>query len=68
MVKILLDIKNCSECPFVRMKKVYTSDSWENVEEWSCSKTDDFKVITSYHEWNDKEKVPDWCPILVKEN
>lgn len=62
MVKITIEIKSCIECPFVKTEKVYTGDNWEDVQKWTCLKKHG-KIIYSYHEWNDKTEVPNWCPI-----
>ncbi len=65
-MEIKINIKNCSECPFVKIEKVYTADSWEDVSKWSCTKKKN-KTIHEYVEWNDKiTKIPDWCPVKVK--
>lgn len=65
MAEIKMKIKDCTECPFWETSKVYTADSWENVQKWTCKKKK--KVIAGYLETFDKNpKIPDWCPILVK--
>jgi len=60
-----LEIKHCSECPFLEKKRFYSSDSWELAYDWHCKKEND-KVIESYVGWNEEDdvKIPDWCPIL----
>jgi len=63
-VKIEVEIESCANCPFVKIEKVYTGDSWEDVQKWMCTKENN-KIIHSYHEWNDKTEVPKWCPIKV---
>lgn len=63
MPEIKIKIKDCSECPFFKSEKVYTSDSWDDVSKWTCTKKN--KIITGYHEQNDKETIPIWCPILI---
>lgn len=65
LTTIQLEIKSCEQCPFLHTQKVYTSDSWENGYLWTCKKKND-KQIAGFVEWNDKIKVPDWCPIKVK--
>jgi len=37
-VKIEVEIESCANCPFVKMEKVYTGDSWEDVQKWMCTK------------------------------
>lgn len=54
-------IQGCWNCPFCKSEKVYTADSFENVEKLTCGATD--KVIASYHETFDKDPIPDWCPL-----
>jgi len=64
MATIKLEIKDCSDCSHCKIGKVYTPDSWDDVQKWHCTKQD--KQIFGYHEWNDKSPIPDWCPILIK--
>jgi hypothetical protein len=65
MPTIALKIDSCSECPFLKTEKVYTGDSFEDIQKWKCKKARD-KVITSCHEWSDKlPAIPSWCPILI---
>lgn len=64
MPEIKLNIKNCSECPFIKIEKVYTGDSWEDVNKWSCTKKRN-KTI-QYVDRDDKiTTIPDWCPQKV---
>ena len=65
MTTIKLEIQDCSQCPFLERKTVYTSDSFERPEDWFCKKNDN-KKIAGYVEWHDKTPVPDWCPIKTK--
>lgn len=44
MTKIVLDIKNCSDCPNFKKEKVYTKDSWEDIYDWFCKKKNDKKI------------------------
>lgn len=63
MPTIKLKIKDCRECPKFHSEKVYTADSWEDVEKWVC-KAKHNKIITRYHEGNGKAPdVPEWCPL-----
>lgn len=64
-MKIQLEIKSCQECPFFKTEPYYTADSWENADNWFCTKADD-KKIAGYVEWNDNPAIPDWCPSAVK--
>jgi len=69
-MKIEIELKSCSECPFCDIQKVYTPDSWDNVSKWTCKHIKSGKegrVISSYVDWYDKkEGVPTWCPAKVK--
>lgn len=56
------DLLKCETCGHCNKQRVYTSDSWEHVEKWTCKNNN--KVIGEYIEWNDKISLPDWCPIL----
>jgi hypothetical protein len=60
--EIKLPIESCLDCPKLKTEKVYTADSWENVESWFCKEAE--KFVAKYHEWPDKKPdVPPWCPL-----
>jgi len=63
--KIGLKIEHCGECPHLQSKRVYTEDSFEHGEKWECGVNGE--LIGGFVEWNDDKRVPNWCPILVKE-
>lgn len=67
MAKIEIEIKNCKECPYFKMQRHYTSDSFENVFDWYCTKKGG-KKIAGYVEWSEdgNVEIPDWCPCAVK--
>ena len=69
MAKIVLEIKNCSSCPHFRTENPWSSDGWDRMIDWVCRKTSPPRVIQSSVEWHEESKivVPDWCPILIKE-
>lgn len=67
MTTIQFKIESCKECPFFEERRLYTSDSFENVFDWFCTKYE-VKKIAGYVEWRDKPRIPDWCPIKVKED
>lgn len=93
MTKVLLEIEDCSQCPFHYSSPYPTDDSFERPEYWWCSNPNvekevqspdpdsekrrlfykghwdckKFSYVAGYVEWNDKIKIPDWCPIKVKE-
>lgn len=60
-MKIELDISNCDDCPKAKISKVYTSDSWDDVRQIICGKTEE--VIYKYLDWNDKSPIPLKCPL-----
>jgi len=64
-MKIQIEIKKCSECPFFKEERVYTADSFEMPFDWFCKKARG-KKIAGYVEWHDKVKIPDWCPCAIK--
>ena len=70
MTKIIIDIKDCRECPFHYTTPYPTSDSWERAQNCFC-KHDDVqhckqdKLVSGYIEWHDKVPIPFWCPIAV---
>lgn len=65
MAKIIIDIKNCKKCPHLKITDTYSSDSWDRMDDWHCSKEN--KKIQGAVEWweEDKIKIPNWCPIKV---
>ena len=76
MVTIQLKIKNCSECPYCKITRLYTEDSWEHAQDYWCELTPaapknergrssvPFRLIAGYVEWNDETPTPpEWCPI-----
>lgn len=65
MPTIKLEIDSCLDCPYLRESKIYTGDSFEDIQEWECAKAHG-KSISKSVEWNCRPTVPDWCPILVK--
>jgi hypothetical protein len=70
MAKITLEIKNCSECPHFRTENPWSSDGWDRMVDWVCHKTSSPRKIEGSVEWHEESKirVPDWCPILIKED
>ncbi len=59
---IRLTIENCSECPYVRKKRVWTDDSWDEIYDYFCSISN--KKVAAYMEWFDKmPDVPKDCQI-----
>lgn len=63
---IHLSIKNCTECPYHKSKRHWTSDSWEHAYDYFCQINFN-KPIATYIEWpSEMPDVPDWCPLRVK--
>lgn len=60
MTKIQIEINNCGECPHFESERIYTSDSFDMLFKWTCTKAD--RVISGCVDTWDKVKIPDWCP------
>ena len=67
MTKIVIEIENCKECPFHKIGEVSSTDGWDRMEDWMCTKETPHKKIQGAVEWHEesKIKVPDWCSIRV---
>lgn len=67
-MKIAIEIKSCKECPFFKTANYYSSDGWDAMEDWICTKSD--KKIQGAVEWHEESKIqiPDWCEIKIEEN
>ena len=69
MAKIVLDIKECDECPFIKMEVVYEEDSFSRDNDWFCKKTKRKKnMIAGSVHWTEHPEIPDWCPIILKKD
>lgn len=64
-ITIEKDIKNCRECPWAKLSKVYTPDPFESVEELYCEMLQE--KIYNYLDWYDKTPIPSKCPFIKKE-
>lgn len=66
MPVINIEIQSCKQCPFFKTKNPWSSDGFDSMVDWICSKKDPNKVIQSAVEWHEesKIKIPDWCPCL----
>lgn len=75
-----LHIENCLDCPHCYTDRILTADSFEHEEGAYCRLAEDtsygrfgqngkHKLIGS-DDWHlrDYTKVPDWCPLLNKQN
>jgi hypothetical protein len=63
---IKLEIKNCRECPNFKTGNRWSSDGFDRMEDWLCTKCDG-KKIQGAVEWHEESKIeiPEWCPILI---
>lgn len=62
---VVLTLNSCKDCPFFKISDQYSSDSWDRMEDWHCTKSD--RKIAGAVEWHEEKKIkiPDWCPISV---
>lgn len=73
MTKVIINIVDCSGCPFHTTTTCCTPDAWEKADDWWCNHihcvdvNGNFKKVADYVEWNDDIEVPDWCPIMVRD-
>lgn len=69
-----LPINSCEECPFLRVERYYTADSWEVEFQGICTKTtrpspphtDKMKRVkdsSSLGFGKEFNFIPDWCPL-----
>lgn len=65
-VKIVLEITSCKKCPHFNTSNHYSTDGFDNMEDWNCLKADGKKIAGSV-EWHEEQKIkiPDWCPIRL---
>lgn len=66
--KISIEIETCKQCPFIKMERYYSPDSFEAPSfDWFCKKSDN-KKIQGYVEWHEEKSVPipEWCEIKIK--
>lgn len=67
MTKIKIDIKTCKDCPHFKEGDTFSSDGWDRMTDWVCTKTEPHKNIANGVEWHEEKKikVPEWCPVRV---
>ena len=67
MKTITIQIQNCKGCPHFKTENQWSSDGWDRMEDWVCSKNG--RMIATCVEWFGEKRieVPDWCPIKVEE-
>lgn len=65
-MEIVLEIKTCKGCPYLKEERHYTADSFEIAIDWFCGKENN-KKIAGYVEWLEEDdiKIPDWCPLIL---
>ena len=66
MANINLEISSCKQCPHFKTENPWSSDGFDYMEDWVCTKGEK-KKIQGAVEWHEEShiKVPDWCPILI---
>ena len=60
-VEIKLEISSCDKCPFYKVEKSYSTDGWDRVEDWKCTKVN--KIIEKMIGTFEKVEIPKWCPF-----
>lgn len=67
MAQIALEITSCKSCPHFKTANPWSSDGWDKMEDWVCTKHTPEKTIEKSVEWHEESKipVPDWCPIKI---
>lgn len=67
MAKIILEIETCLKCPYFKTGNQWSSDGWDRMEDWICTKMNPEKKIAGAVEWHEerKIKIPEWCPISL---
>lgn len=68
MTKVVLEFKNCKECPFFDIADTYSTDGFDRMEDWVCTKETPTRKIQGGVEWHEEKhiKIPDWCPIRLE--
>lgn len=67
MTKIVIEINSCRECPFFKTSNEWSSDGFDKMQDWICTKLNPNKKIKTNVEWFEYSKinVPEWCPIKL---
>ena len=71
---VCIKIDNCCDCPNHCEEKIYTADPWDHEMGVFCTKVPDKNSpnkkdkLVAEDDWNVRRwsQVPDWCPILKK--
>lgn len=66
MSKIVLEVRDCQDCPFVKSEYVYTGDSWDHMYDYFCQKADNKKVAGAIEWRSEMPEVPEWCPCHLQ--
>lgn len=66
-MEIKIDIKSCRECPYFKTGNQWSSDGWDRMEDWICTKSEPERIISKSVEWHKENKigVPEWCPCKI---
>lgn len=66
MAEIIIEIDNCKQCPYFKTDNRWSSDGFDEMVDWICSKKNE--KIQGSVEWHEESEIqiPDWCPILKK--
>jgi hypothetical protein len=64
-MQIVIDIKNCKECPHFEQGPRQSTDGLDGGYDWFCKKAD--KQIATFVEWHEEKrvKIPNWCPCKI---
>lgn len=63
-IQVPVEVTNCDKCPYAEVRKVWTSDSWDDVRAIKCKKLGE--DVYGYLDWYDKSPVPEKCPFVVE--
>ena len=61
MVKVVIEIEFCEQCPHSKTERLHTDDSWDDCRKVYCSELK--RDVHSYLDWYDKSTIPDDCPF-----
>ena len=61
-------ITNCKNCPHFITINPWSTDGWDHMEDWLCTKEN--KKIKGAVEWHEESKIqiPSWCPLTSSKN
>lgn len=67
MPDIKITIESCQKCPFFKTANEWSSDGWDRMEDWICTKADNRKIQGAV-EWHEERhiKIPEWCPAKIE--